>query len=1216
MGLISRIKNRGKEQPKLVKAPAPPALVPLTPVFDPDQHQEYVDRLVAALDKPAIRNIALTGRYGAGKSSVLQKLNELHSDRVLMLSLSTLGPAEADESSTNQIEKELVKQLLHSRPPSELPQSRYRRIVPLSVRRAVLGSAAQLGVLGGLLWFLGVFPKLADLPVVDGTVGKIIALVAFGSLAIGALTFVRLAVHNRVVSSVSAAGATISLTDKEASYFDEYLDEIVYYFQTVSTDVVVFEDLDRFNDPQIFEALRELNALLNAALASREKKVLFIYALKDSIFEQLGHDTVEIGDDAASAEAVRANRTKFFDLVVPVVPFITHRTSRDLLAKLLADESLVPVSPELIDLTARHITDMRLLKNIRNEYAVFSDRLITRKQGIDKLRPDQVFAMMVYKNIHLADFEEVQLGRSNLDKLYRASRDLVNHSLAVRRARLRRIADSQALADTLAEKAVDYGAKLEQFVDMFRTSAALSGLQLGSFAVGGQSFEPAVIRTEPFWRAVFENGDAVIVALTAPYQAPQSIRIQVKDLRELLLGETASTKWDARESEVLKSEHADLLLEIVELRRADFADLAWRTSFTISRDEQEQSFNEILKTTLKSEVARDLVREGFIDQNFALYVAQYYGDRVSMPAMTFIVQHVQPNIPDANYQFPDPADIASVLRETKARFLDQDCAYNIALLDYLLERNHYGADVVLGRIARNEGSSASAFFETYLSEGGQARQAVRRLAASWTSLLDRLVKSYLASDRRLELVNEAIGHALRENHFSLTGAVEEYLQRSYSQLRYLVEPAEEVIAISAVREIARAGVVVSDLDVLDPVVVPMVVDADIYALTANNLRVALGEPRTLSLDMIAAVSPGIFEDCIENPSDYLAAVQADKATTATVIEAARFTEVVARLETWEDEFVVSLCRDAAAGCLVSDLTDVPAGLWSALAVTRRFPATLNNVVVYLEEVGGIDHDLAHVLVDAGAVDVSQSGVDPHLKIRLAEQILKASVSIPDPHQRVDLVVSLDLEQWLTPTQVEPEDGHLLGELIDEVVCDDTAELFRRFHMSDWETLRYGIERSKKFADFVAPDLLDEDMVAKLFFAPSIDKAVKQAVLARLNEFVPSAHIAALRAVGMFAAEEGIPLDVGLLTRIASATSDAVLVMQLIDQHASPTPDEVISILVTLGGEYRHLATPSAEFDLLKDTHHAAVLNRLQAAGRLAKLTVRRGKNPVISVKVA
>jgi hypothetical protein len=100
------------------------------------------------------------------------------------------------------------------------------------------------------------------------------------------------------------------------------------------------------------------------------RSIRFVYALRDSIFEQLGTDSQAEGD-SAQAEASLANRTKFFDLVVPIVPFITHRTARDLLTDVLKPDALpegTAVSPELIDLTARHLPDMRLLKNIRNEY--------------------------------------------------------------------------------------------------------------------------------------------------------------------------------------------------------------------------------------------------------------------------------------------------------------------------------------------------------------------------------------------------------------------------------------------------------------------------------------------------------------------------------------------------------------------------------------------------------------------------------------------------------------------------------------------------------------------------------------------------------------------------------------------------------------------------------------------------------------------------------
>ena len=50
----------------------------LAPKYVPAQHKTYLDRLDAAIRNPETRNIALTGRYGSGKSSVLEQFQRDH----------------------------------------------------------------------------------------------------------------------------------------------------------------------------------------------------------------------------------------------------------------------------------------------------------------------------------------------------------------------------------------------------------------------------------------------------------------------------------------------------------------------------------------------------------------------------------------------------------------------------------------------------------------------------------------------------------------------------------------------------------------------------------------------------------------------------------------------------------------------------------------------------------------------------------------------------------------------------------------------------------------------------------------------------------------------------------------------------------------------------------------------------------------------------------
>ena len=99
--------------------------------------------------------------------------------------------------------------------------------------------------------------------------------------------------------------------ESDDSYFDKYLNEVLYLFENVDADVIVFEDMDRFNANKIFERLREVNTLANIQLQKENKKILrFFYLLRDDIF-------------------ISKDRTKFFDYIVPVVPVVDSSNSYD-----------------------------------------------------------------------------------------------------------------------------------------------------------------------------------------------------------------------------------------------------------------------------------------------------------------------------------------------------------------------------------------------------------------------------------------------------------------------------------------------------------------------------------------------------------------------------------------------------------------------------------------------------------------------------------------------------------------------------------------------------------------------------------------------------------------------------------------------------------------------------------------------------------------------
>jgi hypothetical protein len=130
----------------------------LAPEYQQASHASYVRHLNEAVTDSKARNIALAGRYGSGKSSILDRFLEEQSakkQKTLRISINTLGPAD-DDDITNRIQKELVKQLVYRAEPGR-SETDARSDVQFMVHET--NHATQWAVLGPPLfmtiWVLG-----------------------------------------------------------------------------------------------------------------------------------------------------------------------------------------------------------------------------------------------------------------------------------------------------------------------------------------------------------------------------------------------------------------------------------------------------------------------------------------------------------------------------------------------------------------------------------------------------------------------------------------------------------------------------------------------------------------------------------------------------------------------------------------------------------------------------------------------------------------------------------------------------------------------------------------------------------------------------------------------------------------------------------------------------------------------------------------------------
>ena len=420
----------------------PSELIVLGPHYDEKHHGLYVEKLEQAVRNPKVRNIALTGGYGTGKSSVIQGLIErIHSSkefnktRPIVISLPTIQVADESDfknDRTDRIQRDIVKQLLYRSNPRKMRGSQYRRITHVTAPQRVITCFIVAAFLTFTFWLLAK-PDWHWHWSQGGSLWGYWQPIMVQAILWG-LTFYTdwIWVDKPTIKGLELGPTKLELEKNSSgsSYFDQCLNEIIYYFEVSGANFVIFEDLDRFDDPYIFDALHELNELINISLGQErfaEQKnppVKFLYATRDSIFEHKTKGIIENADARYTHRLEIENRTKFFDVIVPIIPFSTSRNAYEYLKQLIdSSEFSIEIDRKLLEIVGSEISDYRLLANIVSEFQVFAEQIFTswgnNKETAEffKDHANYLFAFVTYKNTHLTEYEKIQTGESNIDKI-------------------------------------------------------------------------------------------------------------------------------------------------------------------------------------------------------------------------------------------------------------------------------------------------------------------------------------------------------------------------------------------------------------------------------------------------------------------------------------------------------------------------------------------------------------------------------------------------------------------------------------------------------------------------------------------------------------------------------------------------------------------------------------------------------------------------------
>lgn len=167
--------------------------------------------------------------------------------------------------------------------------------------------------------------------------------------------------------------------------------------------------MDRFNNLEIFIKLRELNRILNNDDCIKNRKITFVYAIRDDLFKGV-------------------ERTKFFDFIIPVIPIINKNNASEELLKIMHGLDRYAVSDECIKTVGLYITEMRTLYNICNEYFMY---IANKVKFIElSLSYDNLFSMIVFKNLEPKMFSHIQNGEGLLKNIFDLKYEFVENKIA------------------------------------------------------------------------------------------------------------------------------------------------------------------------------------------------------------------------------------------------------------------------------------------------------------------------------------------------------------------------------------------------------------------------------------------------------------------------------------------------------------------------------------------------------------------------------------------------------------------------------------------------------------------------------------------------------------------------------------------------------------------------------------------------------------------
>lgn len=657
----------------------------LSPIDDFNRHKEYIIRLKNAIDQPNVFNIALTGSYGAGKSSILKTFKayypEYHYVNVSLASFvevnmpeSDITPKDKEDGFEEQLEYSILQQLFYHVKATNIPESRFGRIERISKKKRIL---MVLGILLFVVANLFLFCQEqvnkyflipAEVLKSSSLFGISISVFVIGICVI--LFQLILFIKKISIKNLTLDKATLEFEEKKnVSIMNRYLDEILYLFQEKKYNVVIFEDIDRFENTHIFTKLRELNLILNQS-EEIGRRIVFLYALKDDIF--------------ANAE----ERTKFFDYIVPVIPFVNASNSGDLFRRKITDLHIpeAEVSSSFITDISVFVNDMRVLTNVVNEFDLYRNLLDK------KLKKGKLLAMILYKNLYPTDFSLLHQNKGVVYETFMSVETLKDEILEDDRTRINKFnSDIQNINEECLRNLNElYAVIIGKFITLYPDGGWYLYCDNKRRDISEFYSDENILK--------ILNGQ---VGFSENYYGPRFF--SKEDIKKAL-----GNSYDyVKRKELIQSIADDKIKTLRDKRKVLMDDIAAIDKYTLSdiakADRDIFEHVEIPKgEEEKYKVLKYFLEKGYIDEEYFFYISIFQEGRLTPSDQEFLLS-IKFNAPkEFDYKLQE---IPSLIQNLSAVDYDHKGILNKDLLEYcLLHENEYEeeCDAILKQMVVHE----------------------------------------------------------------------------------------------------------------------------------------------------------------------------------------------------------------------------------------------------------------------------------------------------------------------------------------------------------------------------------------------------------------------------------------------------------------------------------------------------------------------------------